>query len=97
MSTPRQYPIRSALVAPDLVWGAERYLVWPLGAIVGVIVYACLFTAPKWALIGLLVGALSLWGLQFLAKRDPQWFRVYLRSRKYKAYYPANSRARRRK
>jgi type IV secretory pathway TrbD component len=92
MSAPRQYPIHPALTAPDLVWGAERSLVWPLWIMVWTVVYVGFFSAFAWVVIGLLVGGISQWGLVLLAKHDPLWTRIYLRSRRYRAYYPAHSR-----
>ena len=34
------------------------------------------------------------YGLIQAAKRDPQWFKVYRRSLRYRAFYPAHSHAR---
>lgn len=62
-----------------------------------ILVSALAVFLPVWSLnlVGLVVGIL-LWislvpVLRYLAKRDPQMFKVYMRHVRYKGYYPARS------
>ena len=88
---PRAIPIHLSLIRPILLMGAERELVLISGILAAVLVMSLarlLFT-----IIGVVFWALSLGALQRAAKSDPQFTRVYLRHTRYRAYYPAQSRA----
>lgn len=44
------------------------------------------------AIVGALLWALVMPGLRWMAKKDPQFSKVYRRHIKYRRYYPARSR-----
>jgi type IV secretion system protein VirB3 len=87
----RRLPIYRSLSRPQLLLGAERELVLVLGMLAAILVFAAQ------TLVAVLAGsALWLAGvclLRRMAKADPFMSRVYLRHIRYRAYYPARSRA----
>ena len=91
MSTPRQYPIHKSLTDPILAWGGEWFLVWPWWILIGMAVYVTLVTQTRLAVVVLIVGFLGQKGLQYLAKIDALWSRVFWRARRYNPYHPAHS------
>lgn len=59
----------------------------------GLLAFALIFSAQELraTLIGLLLWFGALFACRLMAKSDPQLRFVYLRSRRYKKYYPARS------
>lgn len=87
--TLRTIPIRRAGNRPNLFMGGDRELVM----FSGLLAFALIFSAQEWKAIifGLLLWFTSLYLLRLMAKSDPDMRKVYMRHRKYKAYYPARS------
>ncbi|MES9904696.1 MAG: conjugal transfer protein TrbD [Sedimenticola sp.] len=82
-------PIRRALVRPRLMAGAERKLFLFLGLICA----AMIFVSVSWpsAAFGVFLWMSGIYVLREMAKADPMMSRVYVRHRRYQAYYPARS------
>jgi type IV secretion system protein VirB3 len=59
----------------------------------GLLAFALIFSAQEWCAIafGLALWFVSLFLFRLMAKADPQMRSVYLRHRRYKAYYPPRS------
>jgi type IV secretion system protein TrbD len=85
----RTIPIRNSGIRPNLFLGGDRELVMFCGLLSAILVFA----AQDWfaLLFGMGLWFLSLKGLRMVAKADPFMRAVYLRQRRYKAYYPAHS------
>lgn len=86
----RRLPIHRSLWRPQLVGGGERELMLPLMVLaIGLpVTTQTLFSLAVGAFLGI-AGAGS---LRWLAKVDPQFFKVYRRALAYRAYYPPRSR-----
>tara|TARA_B110000211_G_C14082695_1_gene555322 strand:+ start:985 stop:1230 length:246 start_codon:yes stop_codon:yes gene_type:complete len=69
--------------------GGDRELVM----FTGLLAFALVFSAQELraTLVGIALWFISLWLFRLMAKSDPLMRRVYLRHRKYNAYYPAKS------
>lgn len=85
----RTIPIRRSGNRPSLFMGGDRELVMFSGLLSSILVFA----AQDWLafLCGVVMWFLSLKGLRMMAKSDPQMRAIYLRQRRYQAYYPARS------
>jgi len=59
----------------------------------GLLAFTLIFSAFEFKafVFGVTLWAFALYVLRLMAKSDPQLRQVYLRHRKYKAYYPARS------
>tara|TARA_Y100000589_G_C26862627_1_gene510585 strand:- start:156 stop:401 length:246 start_codon:yes stop_codon:yes gene_type:complete len=69
--------------------GGDRELVM----FTGLLAFALIFSAQELraTFVGIALWFISLWLFRLMAKSDPQMRQVYLRHRKYNAYYPAKS------
>jgi type IV secretion system protein VirB3 len=85
----RTIPIRRAGNRTNLFMGGDRELV----LFTGLLAFALIFSAQelKATIFGIVLWTVSLSIFRIMAKADPQMRFVYLRSRKYKKYYPARS------
>lgn len=85
----RRVPIRRVGNRASLFMGGDRELVM----FAGLLAFALIFSAQELraTVVGLGIWFFSLWILRLMAKSDPQLRHVYLRHRKYSAYYPARS------
>ena len=93
MTRDRQLVVHRSLTSPELLAGGERELV----ILLWTAVFALIFGGgirPLSLFVGLLLGLGGHYGLVQAAKLDPQWFKVYRRSLRYAAFYPAHSHAR---
>ena len=83
----RTVPVHRAGNRPNLFLGGDRELVM----FTGLLAFALIFSAQELRAtafgVGLWVVALFLFRL--MAKADPRMRHVYMRHRRYKAYYPA--------
>ncbi len=84
--------ISQALTRPLLIGGCERT---GFGLVVGAGAGLLMLAWQSWSVVaaaggaGILFGGLSV--LRRMARRDPQFWAVYRRNRRYRAYYPARS------
>jgi type IV secretion system protein VirB3 len=85
----RTIPIRRAGNRHNLILGGDRELVM----LAGLLAFSLVFQAQelKAALYGILLWFGALFACRRMAKADPQMRFVYLRHRRYRAYYPARS------
>ncbi len=85
----RKIPIRKAANREMLFMGGDRELVMFSGLIAG----ALIFTAQdlKATIFGIVLWFTALFILRLMAKADPKLRHVYLRHRKYRAYYSPRS------
>lgn len=85
----RTIPIRRAGNRPNLFMGGDRELVM----FSGLLAFALIFSAfeVQATLFGIILWVFALFALRLMAKHDPQLRPVYLRHRRYNAYYPARS------
>lgn len=85
----RTIPIRRAGNRENLFMGGDRELVM----FSGLMAFALIFSAQELraTVVGLLLWFAALFACRLMAKSDPKMRFVYLRSRKYKSYYPARS------
>lgn len=85
----RTIPIRRAGNRDNLWMGGDRELVM----FSGLLAFALIFSALelKAFIAGLVLWFGSLYVFRLMAKADPKMRFVYLRHRKYKAYYPPRS------
>ena len=93
MTRDRQLIVHRSLTSPELLAGGERELV----ILLWTAVFALIFGGgirPLSLFVGLLLGLGGHYGLVQAAKSDPQWFKVYRRSLRYAAFYPARSHVR---
>ncbi|GAB2881171.1 hypothetical protein GCM10027277_57860 [Pseudoduganella ginsengisoli] len=84
----RTIPLRK--VNRDNLWlGGDRELVM----FFGLMAFSLVFSAQeiRASIVGVALWVTSLFLLRLVAKSDPQMRMVYLRSLRYKRYYPANS------
>ncbi|MCY0386736.1 conjugal transfer protein TrbD [Robbsia sp. Bb-Pol-6] len=82
----RAIPIRRAGNRENLFMGGDRELVMFSGLLAAVLIFA----AQDWLAAGFGAGAwcIALWTFRKMAKADPKMRFVYVRSRRYDAYYP---------
>ncbi|MES3021689.1 MAG: conjugal transfer protein TrbD [Pseudomonadota bacterium] len=85
----RTIPIRRAGNRQNLFMGGDRELVM----FSGLMAFALVFSAQELraTVVGLLLWFGSLFLCRLMAKSDPKLRFVYMRHRKYHAYYPARS------
>lgn len=85
----RAIPIRRAGNRHNLFMGGDRELVM----FSGLMATALIFSAQELraTVVGLLLWFCALYLCRLMAKSDPRLRFVYLRHRRYKAYYPARS------
>lgn len=85
----RAIPIRQCGNRPSLFMGGDRELVMFSGLLSAILIFA----AQDWlaAFVGVLMWFSALKGLRLMAKSDPSMRAIYLRQRRYQAYYPARS------
>ena len=91
MEDRRTIPIHSAVNRPNLFMGGDRELVM----FTALLAVALIFAAQEWfaALFGVVLWSAALYLLRLMAKNDPQLRQVYLRHRRYRAFYAAHSSA----
>ena len=89
MEDRRTIPIHSAVNRPNLFMGGDRELVM----FTALLAAALIFAAQEWfaCVFGVVLWTAALYLLRLMAKNDPQLRHVYLRHRRYKAFYPAHS------
>ena len=82
----RTIPIRRAGNRSNLFMGGDRELVM----LSGVMAFALIFSAAevRASIVGLLLWFAALFIFRWMAKADPRMRDVYLRHRRYAAYYP---------
>ena len=82
-------PIHSAVNRPNLFMGGDRELVM----FTALLAVAIIFAAQEWfaCVFGVSLWFAALYLLRLMAKNDPQLRHVYLRHRRYKAFYGAHS------
>lgn len=85
----RTIPIRRAGNRENLFMGGDRELVMFSGLLAGALVFSAQEVRATVFGIGLWFGALFV--CRLMAKSDPKLRHVYLRHRRYQAYYPARS------
>ncbi|HAT9101482.1 TPA: conjugal transfer protein TrbD [Legionella pneumophila subsp. pneumophila] len=85
----RSIPIRRCGNRASLFMGGDRELVMFSGLLSAILIFA----AQDWlaAFAGCVMWFLSLRGLRLMAKSDPYMRAIYLRQRRYQAYYSARS------
>ena len=85
----RTIPIRQAGNRHNLFMGGDRELVMFSGLLAGALV----FSAQEWkaTIFGILLWFTSLYLLRLMARSDANMRKIYMRHRRYKAYYPARS------
>lgn len=85
----RKVPIHRVGNRHSLFLGGDRELVM----VTGLMAFALIFSAQELraTVVGLLLWFSALYLLRLMAKNDPQMRHVYLRHRRYKAYYPPRS------
>lgn len=78
-------PIRRIGNRANLFMGGDRELVM----LSGLVAFALVFNAQEWraAIFGTALWVCALFLLRLMAKSDPHMRSVYLRHRRYKAYY----------
>lgn len=91
MSRLRQIPVSSSLNRPVFLLGAERKPVIITLALTSLIILSDM--SPVKVLLGLVFWSFAMSLLRLLAKADPHLIQIYLKRLKYKAFYPAFSRA----
>jgi len=85
----RTIAIRRAGNRENLFMGGDRELVMFAGLLAGALIFSAQEGRATMFGIALWFGALFVFRL--MAKSDPKMRHVYLRHRRYKAYYPARS------
>jgi len=85
----RTIPIRRAGNRHNLFMGGDRELVM----FAGVMAFALVFSAQdsRATVFGVLLWVLALYLFRLMAKADPKLRQVYLRHRRYRAYYAPRS------
>ena len=85
----RKIPIRRIGNRHSLFMGGDRELVM----LSGLLAFALIFNAQeiRAAVVGLFLWICALFLLRLMAKSDPRLRSVYLRHRRYKAYYAARA------
>ena len=85
----RLIPIRRAGNRENLFMGGDRELVMFSGLLAGALIFSA---QDKIATVfGMALWFGALFACRLMAKADPKLRTVYLRHRRYKAYYPARS------
>ena len=87
----RQIPVSSSLNRPILLLGAERKPVIIILVLTALMILSDISLFK--ILLGLVFWAFAMGLLRLMAKVDPHLIQIYLRRLKYKAFYPACSRA----
>ncbi|MGL4734166.1 MAG: conjugal transfer protein TrbD [Enterovibrio sp.] len=85
----RTIPIRRAGNRENLFIGGDRELVMFSGLLAGALIFSA--QELRATVFGLLLWFGALFACRLMAKSDPKLRHVYLRHRRYKAYYPARS------
>ena len=85
----RTIPIRQCAHRQNLFMGGDRELVMFSGVLSGVLIFAAQDVIAL--IVGISLWFLSLKMLRLMAKSDARMRAVYLRQRRYQAYYPARS------
>ncbi|MGL5291998.1 MAG: conjugal transfer protein TrbD [Vibrionaceae bacterium] len=85
----RTIPIRRAGNRENLFIGGDRELVMFSGLLSGALIFSA--QELRATIFGLLLWFGALFVCRLMAKSDPKLRHVYLRHRRYKAYYPARS------
>jgi type IV secretory pathway TrbD component len=85
----RRVPVHRSGIRPHLLWGGDRELVLLTGLMALTLIMAAM--NPVSAAVGIGLWFASLGSLRLMAKADPRMRDVYLRARRYRAYYPARS------
>lgn len=82
-------PIRRAGNRHSLWMGGDRELVM----FAGLLAFALVFSAQSWVatVFGVVLWFGAVFVFRMMGKSDPQMRHVYLRNRRYAAYYPARS------
>lgn len=85
----RRIPIRRVGNRTNLFMGGDRELVM----MSGLFAFAMIFTAQTWisTFYGIALWVFALYVFRLMAKSDPRMRDVYLRHRRYFAYYPPRS------
>ncbi|MGL6176060.1 MAG: conjugal transfer protein TrbD [Vibrionaceae bacterium] len=85
----RTIPIRRAGNRENLFIGGDRELVMFSGLLAGALIFSA--QEIRATIFGLILWFGALFVCRLMAKSDPKLRHVYLRHRRYKAYYPARS------
>jgi type IV secretion system protein VirB3 len=85
----RTIPIRRAGNRESLFMGGDRELVMFSGLLSGALVFSA--QEVRAAIFGIVLWVSALFVFRLMAKADPKLRHVYLRHRRYRAYYPARS------
>jgi type IV secretory pathway TrbD component len=85
----RTVPIRRAGNRHNLFMGGDRELVMFSGLMAGALIFSA--QELRATIVGLLLWFGALFAFRQMAKADPKMRQVYLRHRKYKAFYPPHS------
>lgn len=85
----RTIPIRRAGNRYNLVLGGDRELVMFSGLLAGALIFSA--QELKAGVFGVAMWIGALYVLRLMAKADPKMRHVYLRQRRYRAYYAARS------
>jgi type IV secretion system protein VirB3 len=85
----RTIPIRRAGNRDNLFMGGDRELVMFSGLLAFVLIFSA--QELRATVVGLMLWFGSLFVFRVMAKSDPKMRHVYLRHRRYKAYYPPRS------
>lgn len=82
-------PIHRVGNRPNLFLGCDREMAMFSALLSAILILA----AQDWIalFVGIILWFTSIWALRLMAKSDPQMRLIYLRQRRYKAYYPARS------
>lgn len=85
----RTVPIRRSGNRPNLFWGGDRELV----LFAGLLAFALVFSAQDWraTIYGIGLWLSALYVLRLMAKSDPLMRFVFLRSYRYRKFYPPRS------
>jgi type IV secretion system protein TrbD len=85
----RTVPIRRVGNRHNLFMGGDRELVMFAGLLASALIFSA--QEVRATIFGLLLWFGALYACRLMAKSDVQMRQVYLRSRRYKKYYPARS------
>lgn len=89
MTALHSIPIRRAGNRTTLFMGGDRELVMMSGVMAGALVFSA--AELRATVIGIGLWFFALYVFRLMAKADPLMRHVYLRHRRYAAYYPARS------
>lgn len=87
--TLRKIPIRRAGNRDNLFMGGDRELVMFCGLLAGALIFSA--QDARATVFGIALWFSAVHVCRLMAKADPRLRHVYLRHRRYKAYYPARS------